>query len=53
MMVMPSRPLDCLFDLDGLLLERNDDVLQINIRGRIKRIPRDHVISVQLINPGA
>ncbi len=39
--------------LDGLLLERNDDVLQINIRGRIKRIPRDHVISVQLINPGA
>ena len=39
--------------LDGLLLERNDDVLQINIRGRIKRIPRDHVISVQLINSGA
>ena len=39
--------------LDGLLLERNDDVLQINIRGRIKRIPRDDVISVRLTTPGA
>ena len=39
--------------LEGLLLERNDDVLQINIRGRIKRIPRDDVISVRLTTPGA
>tara|TARA_B100002052_G_scaffold215177_1_gene197131 strand:+ start:462 stop:929 length:468 start_codon:yes stop_codon:yes gene_type:complete len=38
--------------LEGLLLERNDDALQINMRGRIKRIPRDRVIGVRLITPG-
>ena len=39
--------------LDGLLLERSDDELQINIRGRIKRIPRDRVIGVRLTSPSA
>ena len=39
--------------LDGLLLERDEDSLQINIRGRIKRIPRDQVIGVRLISPSA
>ena len=39
--------------LDGLLLERDDESLQINIRGRIKRIPRDQVIGVRLTSPGA
>ena len=38
--------------LEGLLLERDADTLQINIRGRIKRIPRDYVISVRLTSPG-
>lgn len=35
----------------GSLLERNDDHVQVNVRGRIKRISRPSVISVQLINP--
>ncbi len=35
----------------GSLLERNDDHVQVNVRGRIKRIPRPSVISVQLISP--
>ena len=38
---------------DGLLLERDDESLQINIRGRIKRIPRNQVIGVRLTSPGA
>ena len=39
--------------LDGLLLERSDDELQINIRGRSKRISRDRVIGVRLTSPSA
>ena len=39
--------------LEGLLLERDADTLQINIRGRIKRIPRDCVIDVRLTSPGS
>ena len=39
--------------LAGLLLERDADTLQINIRGRIKRIPRDGVIGVRLTSPGS
>ncbi|MFM1901727.1 MAG: hypothetical protein RLZZ216_2303 [Cyanobacteriota bacterium] len=35
----------------GSLLERNDDHVQVNVRGRIKRIARPSVISVQLISP--
>ena len=38
--------------LEGLLHERNTDSLQINIRGRIKSIPRDQVIEVRLTTPG-
>ncbi len=34
---------------EGLLLERNDAELHLNIRGRIKRIPRDAVIQVRLV----
>ena len=37
--------------LEGLH-ERNEDALQINIRGRIKSIPRDQVIEVRLTTPG-
>nr|YP_002048764.1 hypothetical protein PCC_0102 [Paulinella chromatophora]ACB42554.1 hypothetical protein PCC_0102 [Paulinella chromatophora] len=36
---------------EGLLLERDDDSILINIRGRIHRIPREDVISVHLIMP--
>ena len=39
--------------LEGLLLERDADTLQINIRGRIKRIARDCVIGVRLTSPGS
>ena len=39
--------------LEGLLLERDADTLQINIRGRIKRIARDSVIGVRLTSPGS
>ena len=39
--------------LEGLLLERDDDALQINIRGRIKSIPRERVIGVRLTTPSA
>ena len=39
--------------LEGLLLERDADMLQINIRGRIKRIPLDFVIGVRLTSPGS
>ena len=38
--------------LEGLLHERNADALLINIRGRIKSIPRDQVIEVRLTTPG-
>ena len=37
---------------DGLLLERTDSELRINIRGRSKRIPREAVISVRLVSAG-
>ena len=39
--------------LEGLLLERNDAELQVNIRGRIKRLPRDRVIQVRLTSPSS
>ena len=38
--------------VEGLLLGRDDDTLQINIRGRIKRINRDRVVNVRLTSPG-
>ena len=37
--------------LSGTLLERTEDHLQINMHGRVKRIPRDSVISVELTSP--
>jgi ribosome maturation factor RimP len=37
---------------DGLLLERNATELQLNIRGRTKRIPREAVIQVRLVTAG-
>ena len=43
----------CEQHLEGLLLERDDEMLQINIRGRIKRLPRDSVIAVRLTTPSA
>lgn len=39
--------------LEGLLLERDDDAVQINIRGRIKSITLDRVIEVRLTTPSA
>ncbi len=36
---------------EGLLLERDGRTVQLNIRGRISRIPRDEVIAVRLITP--
>ena len=39
--------------LEGLLLERDADTLQINIRGRIKRLARDRVIQVRLTSPSS
>jgi len=39
--------------IEGLLLERDDTTLQINIQGRIKRLPRDCVIAVRLTTPNA
>ena len=39
--------------IEGLLLERDSDTLQINIRGRIRRIPRDCVIGVRLTSPSS
>lgn len=38
---------------EGLLLERDADVVQLNMRGRIKRIDRADVISVRLITPSS
>jgi ribosome maturation factor RimP len=37
---------------DGLLLERTAGELRINIRGRTKRIPREAVLAVRLVNAG-
>ena len=37
---------------EGLLLERNDAELQLNIRGRIRRIPREAVLQVRLVTAG-
>ena len=37
--------------LAGSLLERSADHLEINIKGRIKRIPRSSVSSVRLTSP--
>ena len=39
--------------IEGLLLERDETTLQINIQGRIKRLPRDCVIAVRLTTPSA
>ena len=36
---------------EGLLLERNDDSVQINVRGRTVRFPRADVIAVRLTTP--
>jgi len=36
---------------EGLLLERDDQVVRLNMRGRPKRIPRSDVISVCLVTP--
>ena len=35
----------------GTLLERTEDHIKISIHGRIKQIPRDSVISVELTSP--
>lgn len=35
---------------DGLLLERTASELQINVRGRTRRIPREAVIGVRLVS---
>jgi ribosome maturation factor RimP len=35
----------------GLLLERDDEAVHLNIRGRIRRIPRPDVLGVRLITP--
>jgi ribosome maturation factor RimP len=39
--------------LEGLLLERDEETLQINIRGRIKAISRERVLNVRLTSPGS
>ncbi|MEY4430828.1 MAG: hypothetical protein RLZZ533_764 [Cyanobacteriota bacterium] len=36
---------------EGLLLERDDDSVHLNVRGRTVRLPRPTVISVRLITP--
>ncbi len=35
----------------GLLKNRSSEYVHLNIRGRIKRIPRDSVVCVRLISP--
>jgi ribosome maturation factor RimP len=35
----------------GLLLERDDEAVHLNIRGRVSRIPRADVLGVRLITP--
>ena len=46
-------PKDGESQLEGLLLERDDTVLHINIRGRIKRLARDQVTQVRLTSPSS
>jgi ribosome maturation factor RimP len=36
---------------EGLLLERDDSSVHLNVRGRTVRLPRPDVISVRLITP--
>lgn len=36
---------------EGLLLERDATAVQLNVRGRIVRIPRDEAMRVRLISP--
>ena len=36
---------------EGLLLERDQSAVLLNVRGRIVRIPREHVVRVRLISP--
>ena len=36
---------------EGLLLERDDASVQLNVRGRIVRIPREQVVRVRLTSP--
>jgi ribosome maturation factor RimP len=35
----------------GTLLERTEDHIKISIHGRIKQIPRDSIVSVELTSP--
>lgn len=37
---------------EGLLLERDDSHVLLNVRGRTVRVPRSDVIAVRLITPG-
>lgn len=54
-----SYPIDVIYRDDeggeqrqqGSLLERTDEHIHLNVRGRIKRIPRQAVIAVQLTSP--
>jgi len=54
-----SYPVDIIYSDDtgreqrqqGTLLERDAEHVQVNVKGRIKRIPRPSVISVQLTSP--
>jgi ribosome maturation factor RimP len=39
--------------LEGLLLERDSEAVQLNLRGRTKRIPRGDVIAVRLVTPAS
>ena len=36
---------------EGSLLGRDDDAVEINLRGRVVRIPRPEVFEVRLANP--
>ncbi len=36
---------------EGLLLERDEQAVQLNIRGRTSRIPRADVLSIRLVTP--
>jgi ribosome maturation factor RimP len=36
---------------EGLLLERDATAVQLNVRGRIVRIPREEAVRVRLISP--
>jgi ribosome maturation factor RimP len=35
----------------GTLIERTDNHLKISVHGRIKQIPRDSILSVELASP--